>query len=90
MPAKPDTITLTAPELQDMLETAAETGATRALRAVGLHDEEAAGDVRDLRGLLDAYRAVKDTALRTVTKALIIAVISATAAAVGLKLAGKE
>lgn len=52
-------------ELEKMMDRAAEAGARRALASIGLHDEEAATDVRELRGLLEAWRSAKDTALKT-------------------------
>lgn len=47
-----DPVTLRPPELQAMLDAATETGARRALASLGLHDGEAAQDMRDLRRLL--------------------------------------
>lgn len=43
----------------EQLEAAIETGARRALASVGLGDEEAGQDIRDLRGLMDAFRGVR-------------------------------
>ncbi len=40
-----------------------------ALKEVGLHDEEAGDDVRDLRSLLTDFRAVKKTIWQTVARA---------------------
>lgn len=52
------------PLVKAMLAEAAEAGAKRALAAVGLHDATAADDVRELRGLLEAYRDAKRTAFQ--------------------------
>lgn len=53
------------PVLQHMLDKAAEAGAQAALRHIGLDDENAGNDVRDLRTLLNSYRVVKKVAGRT-------------------------
>lgn len=45
-----------------IVEKAAEVGARKALAAVGLHDESAAGDVKDLRELLASMRSAKRAA----------------------------
>jgi hypothetical protein len=66
-------------ELEMLLEAAAERGARKALERVGLHDDNAMGDLRDLRGLLGAYRTVKTSILTTVGKAIAVAVIAALA-----------
>lgn len=63
------------PALRAMIERAAEEGARRALERIGLHDETAAADVRDLRGLLDAWRDVNRTARQTVTRVLTTALL---------------
>jgi len=40
-----------------------------ALKEVGLHDEEAGDDVRDLRSLITDWRNIKKTVLNTLAKA---------------------
>ena len=59
------TVTLTAVELELLMTKAAENGAKKALHDIGLHDEEAADDVRELRGLLESWRDTKSTAWKT-------------------------
>jgi hypothetical protein len=83
-------IALTRAELDALVERAAEEGSKKALHALGLHDEKAGADVRDLRGLLDAWRAVKDTAIRTATKVIITLIIGAIFAGLGLKFLQKN
>lgn len=56
---------LTEERLELMLNKAAAYGARKALADIGLHDEDAASDVRDLRGLLDTWRDTKRTAWKT-------------------------
>lgn len=58
-------ITLSRRDLDALVERAAEIGSKKALAAVGLHDDEAPGDIRDLRSLIDGWRALKHTALKT-------------------------
>jgi hypothetical protein len=40
-----------------------------ALKEVGLHDEDAGDDVRELRSLLDDWKGIKKTIFQTITKA---------------------
>lgn len=73
------TVTLNRADLESLLESAAERGAKKALEKVGLHDEDAMGDLRDLRGLLGAYKTVKSSVLATIGKAIAVAIIAALA-----------
>ena len=52
-------------ELEMILERAAEKGAQKALHSLGLQDEDASQDVAELRSLLEAWRDVRQTMLRT-------------------------
>lgn len=81
-----ETTTLTAPQLRALVEEAAEAGARKALHAVGLHDEHAADDVRELRGVLDAWRSAKRTAWSTVVRVITTALLAALAAGVAVSL----
>ena len=47
---------ITPEELEDMLDRAAQRGATAALREVGLHDDDARKDIQEMRSLLEAWR----------------------------------
>lgn len=60
-------------QLDILLEQAAERGAKRALDRLGLHDEEAGNDIRDLRTLIDGWRTAKKTALTTFTRYMTLA-----------------
>lgn len=66
-------------ELKEMLREAAEWGAKRALADIGLHDDEAGTDVKELRGLLETWRDAKKTAFKTtvswLTKGFLILII---------------
>lgn len=55
-------------EFEKLLEQAAERGARHALADVGLDGDDAAHDIRELRGLLDAFNTAKHTAWQTVIK----------------------
>lgn len=69
-------IVLEAADLRAMLEKAAEDGARRALAGVGLHDEDAADDVRDIRSLLADYRAVKRGIFTTMANAFVLGLLA--------------
>ena len=51
-----------------MLDCAAERGAERCLAHLGLENGGAARDIRDLRGLLEAWRDARKTAWQTTIK----------------------
>ena len=73
------------PRLQDLLEAAAELGAARALRRIGLEDDGALKDVAELRGLLDSWRQIKRGALRQFGQILTWVVLLALLLALGLR-----
>lgn len=59
-----------------MLEKAATVGAKKALESIGLHDDGAGVDVRELRGVLDSWRTVKKTVLVTITRAATVGLLA--------------
>jgi hypothetical protein len=61
---------MTEAEMEAMIERAAEAGARKALREVGLSDEDANSDVKELRNLLDSFRSAKRTVGKTIVQAL--------------------
>lgn len=67
-------------DLEAVIERAAKRGAREALESIGLHDDYAGHDVRELRGLLDAWRGAKKTMWRTVTQFVTMAMLGALAA----------
>ena len=81
-----EAITLTRAELDDLVEAAAERGARKALAQVGLADDKAPIDMRQLRDLLGMYRVVRNSALAAFGKALMFALIGAGALWVGIKI----
>ncbi len=72
---------LTAEELEAMLDRAAKRGATQALAAIGLHDDTAAKDIHEMRSLLDAWRdtrrSIWSTAIRISTASVLIFIAGA-------------
>ena len=77
-------------EFETLLAQAAERGARAALAIVGLENGHAARDVRELRDLLDAWRAARRTVWHTVLKIVTTGLVAAfiTGAAIELKLFG--
>lgn len=69
-------LVLEAQELRAMMEAAAEEGAKKALASVGLHDQEAADDVRDLRRLMADWRDFRGGALRAVGNAVAMGLLA--------------
>ena len=51
-------------ELMELFGAIAQRAADNALKSVGLHDELALNDMRDLRSLLSGYRVVRKGALQ--------------------------
>ncbi len=68
--------TLTPEELEAMLDRAAKRGARQALAAIGLHDENAAVDVREMRSLLEAWRDTRRSIWNTSIKLLTVAILT--------------
>lgn len=89
MDKEPDSgalIALPAAEFEALLERAAETGARRALHEVGLHGQDAAEDIRDLRSLLAGFRLAKQTAVQTAVRLITTGVLLALMAGIAIKL----
>lgn len=75
-------------EMELLLERAAKKGAREALHQLGLHDEEAPEDIRELRNLLDSYRDAKKTAWSTIIKMITTAFVGALMIGAYVKLGG--
>jgi len=65
-----------------MLDRAAKRGAAEALRELGLQDDDAASDLREMRSLLDAWRLTKKSIWSTTVKMGTVAVLTFIATAV--------
>lgn len=76
-------------QIEDMIERAAKKGAREALESIGLHDDDATHDVRELRTLLDAWRGAKKTVWKTVMQALTMAFLGALLAGTYIQIAKK-
>ena len=72
-----DVLNLRSEDLDELLIRAAEKGAERALAALGLENGHAAKDIRDLRGLIDAWRQARQTAWQTLIKLLTTGILVA-------------
>jgi hypothetical protein len=59
-------------ELELLLEHASQKGAKMALAELGLHDENAPTDIRDMRELLRAFRIAKKDSFRLIVKCIIL------------------
>lgn len=85
-------VCMTARDLQAMLDKAAESGARKALHDIGLADDQAGTDVRDLRSLLSAWRVGKRTAFKVavqnVTNMLFVLILIGVAVKLGIKFGG--
>lgn len=73
-------------QIEALLERAAKKGAREALESIGLHDDNATHDVKELRTLLDAWRGAKKTVWRTIMQAMTMAFLGALAAGAFMQL----
>ena len=73
-------------DVEEMLCRATEAGAKRALADVGLHGEDAATDIKELRSLLSAFQFARRTALRTTVKIITTAILVTLMAGLAIKL----
>jgi hypothetical protein len=76
-------------ELEIIIQQAAEKGAKQALRDIGLSDKEAYDDVKELRGLLDSWRATKSTVGQTVARMLTTSILTALAVGIWMSWGGE-
>lgn len=68
---------LSEDDLAALLENAANKGAELALERVGLSDENAGRDVRDLRTLIESYRTAKKAAFDQFVRWVVIGLLGA-------------
>tara|TARA_R110000751_G_scaffold47620_1_gene106557 strand:+ start:297 stop:542 length:246 start_codon:yes stop_codon:yes gene_type:complete len=81
---------VTKEEMAKLVEQSAELGARKALRDIGLSDEDALSDVSELRGLLDSWRSTKKTVARTVIQAVTTLVLGGLLAGSYFNFFGKQ
>ena len=79
-------VSLPKDDFEKLLLHVAELGARQALSEVGLEGPSAANDIRELRGLLDAFNAAKRTAGLTIIKMLVTGLVMALLAGAFVKL----
>jgi len=72
--------------LRALAEEASDAGARRALHRLGLADADADTDVRDLRALLEAWRAAKRSVLHAVIRWLLHLLLTGLLIAAALQL----
>ncbi len=68
---------LSEDDLAELLENAARQGAEMALERIGLGDEKAEQDVRELRTLIDSYRAAKKAAFDQLIRWTVVGFLGA-------------
>ena len=82
---------MTDEQLEAMIEkAAAAAAAAKALHDIGLSDEDANPDLRELRSVLDAWRMAKRTAGRAIVQTLTYLFLGALLAGSYLKITGKS
>jgi len=81
---------VTKEEMAKLVEQSAELGARKALRDIGLSDDDALSDVSELRGLLDSWRSAKRTVGRTIVQALTTLVLGGLLAGSYFNFFGKQ
>lgn len=74
-----------AADFEALLDAAAARGARKALEGLGL-DQEAERDIREVRDLLAAWRDAKKQIMQTIVKAITVALLSAIAIGVAVKI----
>lgn len=75
-------------KLDALIERAAQRGAKAALESIGLNDDKAGTDVRDLRQLLVSWREARATVTRTVAQVITTAILALLAAGLLFKTGG--
>jgi hypothetical protein len=71
--------------LRGVIEEASELGARRALASLGLEDEGAGQDLRELRGLLGAWRDAKTSAVKAVAEWCVRLVLALVVVGIAVK-----
>lgn len=75
----------TTDDLEIIIQRAARAAAKEALQDVGLHDDDAIHDLKELRSLLDSWREVRRSVAHTVIKVITVAVLGALVTGVWFK-----
>jgi hypothetical protein len=81
---------MTDQELESMLDRAAKRGAKEALKDIGLWDEEAYYDMKEIRSLLEAWRDAKKAVGQTIAKFLTLTLLALIAAGVYMQIGSSK
>lgn len=81
---------MTDAEIEVLIDRAAKRGAREALRDIGLHDEEARDDMKELRSLLEVWRDTRRTVGQTITRAITMGILGLIAVGVYFEIGGKQ
>ena len=81
---------MTEQEIEVLIDRAAREGAKQALRNIGLSDEEAYDDVKELRSLLETWRDTKKTVGQTIARMFTTALLAALATGVWMNWGGDK
>ncbi len=79
-------VTMPKDEFEALLQHVAQRGALAALHDVGLEGGNAADDIRELRGLLEAFNTAKRTAAQTIVRMFTMGLVAALVAGAIIKL----
>jgi hypothetical protein len=80
---------MTDAELELLIDRAAKNGAKEALKDIGLYDDDARDDVKEIRSLLEAWRDTKRTVGQTVARFSTMALLALLAAGAYMELGDK-
>ncbi len=72
--------------LQAMIEEAAESGAARALARLGLTDDKAGHDIGELRQLVQGWRDVKSSAIKSLVGWVVRSLVAVLLVGIAFKL----
>jgi SpoVK/Ycf46/Vps4 family AAA+-type ATPase len=72
-------------DIETIIQRAAKAAAKEALRDIGLQDDKAIHDVKELRDLLDSWREVRKSVAHTAIKVITMAVLGGLMAGVWFK-----
>jgi len=76
--------------LRAIVEEACELGASRMLARMGLDDATASRDMRELRGLLDAWRDARRSAWKAVVAWLVRVLLAGLLIGIAVRMGGME
>lgn len=72
-------------DIEAIIKRAAKAAAKEALKDVGLSDDNAIHDMKELRDLLDSWREVRRSVAHTIVKIITVAVLGALVTGVWFK-----